>query len=291
MYNKYINLSNTNMEKHTGLNDWYAAEQQKWDDLSPDEAKQREYDQRRHRAVRIGQDAARLAARFDDPSGYRISEYWPPRSESSIDTDTVPLPIDTAPSPTIERDAERTPLTTEQAEQLLSYTDVLDDPSVALDYVRTNENAISYAKELVSLSENYGQIALVTFLDRVRSQYTAAVDHLGIDTSKYGKSITWPLWDLAKQSYLAKHPEQSSPEYTLVDLFDPAHQAEKITEISNRHLGYEFAQQYEQDHGVLDKAPRSERQKIKDLLANTPRNKSGQLPSWQLARLGELLNS
>lgn len=279
------------MEKYTGLNDWHAAEQHKWSDLPPGEAKRQEHDKRRRRAARIGEDAMRLAARFDDVSGVRTSDYWSPRPGASADTDTVPLPLDTASLPTIERDAERTSLTTSQAERLLSYADVLDDPTVALDYVRTDKNAISYTKELVSLSENYGQIALATFSHRVRSRYATSVDRLGIDTSEYGKSITWPLWDLAKQSYLAKHPEQSSLEYKLADPFDPAHQVEKIAEISNRHLGHEFARQYELDHSVLDKAPKSERQKIKDLLTDTPRNKSGQLPSWQLARLGELLNS
>lgn len=180
------------------------------------------------------------------------------------------------------------PVSTEEAVKLLSYADVLegDQAQSAIAYTEQNPAGQKYTEALIKMSEEVGTQEVLDTAASLRKLYTHEMEKLGLQSSKYGESLSWAVWDLAKQRYLAEHPEESDSEYTLGDPLAKDEAAAKVLDdIVDRHLGWEYAQQYQQDQTT----PATVRRAALHVIAHGERNASGQLRSKELTRLGRTL--
>lgn len=185
-----------------------------------------------------------------------------------------------------------------QAIELLSYGDVLEqsEKEAAEQWVKTSESGMKYAKELQAMINTRGEglDGILKIAQKLKEECLEDMKNLGIPPSKFAKSNTWSLWDMAKQHYFMTHPDERSAEYNGKNYmfpFDPLASGRmgigKRGEIIDRHLGWE-----------ADLAIREGRYKIEGLmkdvitpdimsvLQNGERNETGQLRSFELAKLG-----
>lgn len=132
--------------------------------------------------------------------------------------------------------------TVREVHQLFSYVDINGKENMDKEWMLTDPTAKVYTAELTALSAEYGQGAIRQLSDEIRADYKNVMEKLRFTPGEYtvGESESWSMWDIAKQSYLAKHPEESNSNYNLVSPLDPEHREEKIREISSRHIGWEF---------------------------------------------------
>ena len=117
------------------------------------------------------------------------------------------------------------------------------------------------------------------------------MQRMGLSPSPYTPSISWARWDIAKQYYLSKRPEESDPER--YHLGNPMEDQRVQDEIAYRHLGWEIhskwihdSEQKEIIHRKLSGKPSAEG--ILEIL-DMRTKEDGQLPSDQLAKLGRLM--
>lgn len=128
------------------------------------------------------------------------------------------------------------------ARKLLSYADIYGDEMVKTDYMVTNKSAVTYTQELIDISAEHSQEAVLDLQEEISDDYFKAVAEIGFERSSQSveSSRSWAIWDIAKQTYLERNSEESNENYKLADPFDPKHRAEKVREISSRHIGWEF---------------------------------------------------
>ena len=145
------------------------------------------------------------------------------------------------------------------------------------------ETATKYAHHLNQLTKESEWA-----IPRVKQQAKKVLDILGIPISPYGKSDSWAYWDLGKQQYYYEQNKYSEPKEDDPYTYAPA--VEKLDEISDRHVGWEF---YHAPQEVREQAF----QAIEDpyylartfeVLQNDPKA-DGQLASYEYAELGKVL--
>jgi hypothetical protein len=191
-----------------------------------------------------------------------------------------------------ETPSPETKVDLEKAVRLLSYSDVLPKQyqNDAIDAIKKGEATMEYAEELVNLYQKYGP---KTVEKLARDMVQFCVDVLkknNITPTIYAPSVSWALWDIAKQSYLAKHPDKSLPEY-VDSLEDPfalsAKGDKKRSEIRERHIGWEVMRRWDQGEvRAASLAPAAQQ-----ILTSGKRNETGQLRSYELAQLGHIISN
>lgn len=186
--------------------------------------------------------------------------------------------------------AEKNAVPLNTAVQLLSYWDmpISDERKAELEsYTLNSPNGRKYAQTLVELFAEYGIQTLQDFSLQAIDQMRDELDYRGLAPSMYGESISWFLWDVAKQAYYDRHPKEADPEYTIGN---PMVEISKLDEIVDRHLGWEIYSQYQAasnkeefitSHDLVD-------DKIRNLLIRQPKP-NGTLSSKDLAKLGALI--
>jgi hypothetical protein len=183
-----------------------------------------------------------------------------------------------------------TVIDTDEAIHLLSYSDVLPEQYQAdgLNAVKKGATTMNYAEELVNLYKQHGKQAVEKLARDMVGFCALILQKKNITPSIYAPSISWALWDIAKQSYFAKHPEESSLEYkdSLEDPFAlSAKGDEKRAEIRERHVGWEIMRRADQGEVRLADLPADAQQ----ILTSAERNETGQLRSYDLAKLGRVV--
>ena len=170
----------------------------------------------------------------------------------------------------------------------LSYQDA-DLPSEQLETMlrdaEDRETAEKYAHHLNQLPKE----EIDRVLPSIKGQTKKVLDTLGIPISPYGTSDSWAYWDLGKQQYYYEQNKDSEHEEG-----DPyrhyAPALEKVDEISERHIGWEFyhASSDVQEDVLASITDRDTLQIVYDCLQNEPKA-DGQIRSYQYARLGAAL--
>jgi len=170
----------------------------------------------------------------------------------------------------------------------LSYQDA-DLPSEQLETMlrdaEDRETAEKYAHHLNQLPKE----EIDRVLPSIKRQTKKVLDTLGIPISPYGTSDSWAYWDLGKQQYYYEQNKDSEHEEG-----DPyrhyAPALEKVDEISERHIGWEFyhASSDVQEDVLASITDRDTLQIVYDCLQNEPKA-DGQIRSYQYARLGAAL--
>lgn len=192
-----------------------------------------------------------------------------------------------------------------EAIRLLSYADVSATPGVApendqklqamMEYTRNSPNGLKYARELQRMVEKHGRGQVFKYANMMRARANKTIDQLGLVPSEYADSQSWALWDMAKQSYLTRHPNKSSDEYRLGDPMEDSNAGySKRSEIVNRHVGWEIAHAAEQgtfQPEDLEDLPQSDVERMRAIIDVGQRNETGQLRSHFLASLGRQAES
>ena len=145
---------------------------------------------------------------------------------------------------------------------------------------QNNANTPKYIRELDGLQKRFGIDKLKETAWDLGDELADEMRRIGLVTpSVYGRSISWAVWDLVKQSYLVKHPDESGDGYVLRDPLSSspgiAEAARKV--MVERQLGWEFDQ--------LRGPTIGSGTKYRDF----PRKPDGNLSSKDYARLGEML--
>jgi len=120
----------------------------------------------------------------------------------------------------------------------------------------------------------------------IKKSYIEAMEKIGLPSSQWGTTEKWIVWDLAKQTYLAEHPEESNEHYKLGDPFE---NQEVVKDIIDRHVGWEvlgYAKSNPNFITMLD-ATKNSFSEIHTLLNEGEKN--GKLPSYKLTELGNLV--
>jgi len=169
----------------------------------------------------------------------------------------------------------------------LSYQDA-DLPQEQLEVMLRDaegkETAEKYARSLNQLPQEEIDRAILS----LKGQTKKVLDSLGVPLSPYGQSDSWAYWDLGKQQYYFEQNKDREPDVD--DLYRYAPASEKLDEISDRHIGWEF---FRSSPEVRELAFES----IKDtnylarafeVLQSEPKA-DGQLESYKYAELGKLL--
>jgi hypothetical protein len=194
-------------------------------------------------------------------------------------------------------------LAQEHIDQLLGYWDVRkgtedeDNAIRSIEASKTDPNTIKYKETLQTVIEELGEDKVIGLATQLRDRLADEVDAIGLIPTIDAKSLTWAAWDLAKQRYYFDHPSESSDEYrdnrVGAKLGDPFAESEdgkrKLDEIVNRHLGWEFERAYKEKRLPREDIVDAYGSAVATIVEHGKRNKSGQLPSHQYARLGKLL--
>ena len=169
----------------------------------------------------------------------------------------------------------------------LSYQDA-DFPPEQLEAMLRDaegrEMAEKYAHHLNKLPKE----EIDRVLPSIKGQTKKVLNILGVPTSKYGQSDSWTYWDLGKQQYYYEQNRDTEPQEGNPYTYAPA--LEKVDEISDRHIGWEF---YHAPAETREKAFESIEDpyyltRVFDVLQNDPKA-DGQLPSHEYAELGKIL--
>jgi len=173
----------------------------------------------------------------------------------------------------------------------LSYQDAdlpKDAKRKALEWSQNTDSANRYARSLLELAQKENIVSVRKSARALLDTALAEAARIGIPVSPYGKSMTWAMWDIGKQSYFFNHPAENDPRY---DIGDPLTSEAKRNEIINRHLGWEA---YAVFHSKT--SPEWNRKVIQDEkfaraleLLNKPPKQNSTLSSRDLAELGKVL--
>lgn len=238
-----------------------------------------------------GMSRARFAELGGELASEQVAEQKP--ADAQLRSESVPPQPDLSGT---KFEGLHRPYTTPEAWQLLSYADIYGSNAANSEFMKTDHRAIRYTARLMVLSVRKGREAIEQLSDEVRADYQSVMDNYpNVDAGKnsVAKSVSWSMWDIAKQSAMAKDPKLSNSNYKLADPFDPVHRAEKVREMGSRHVGYEFwasslgkgtTKEYVAQH-----APENIRDELVILLEM--RNDRGRVPSYALTKIGELLRS
>ena len=169
----------------------------------------------------------------------------------------------------------------------LSYQDADLPPEqleVMLRDAEGRDTAEQYAHHLNHLPER----EVERVLPQIKGQTKKVLDVLGVPVSPYGKSDSWAYWDLGKQQFYYEQNKDSETEEGNPYRYAPA--LEKLDEMSDRHIGWEF---YHAPAEAREKAFKSIEDsyylaQVFEVLQNNPKA-DGQLASHEYAELGKVL--
>jgi hypothetical protein len=190
---------------------------------------------------------------------YQRPGYHPATADILPTEPPLPSPEQTE-APLASTESDNTDNIDGTALDLFSYADVI--PGALGE--STTPNARKYAHELVDMYQEVGGERLLGLANSMIQTTQALLSTVGVEGSPYSRSITWSLWDLAKQRYMSKHPATIAPEYRVRRLAaggqvdntsDPLHDTTKLWDIVDRHLGWEMQREMLEDRPPTDPAP------------------------------------
>jgi hypothetical protein len=192
---------------------------------------------------------------------------------------------------------DRAELTAAQAVNLLIYPDAplkKADHDAAVEHAMQGENIVYYAQELQNMSEEVGLDKVLELASTMRDAGVATTRALGIEPSPYARSVSWALWDMAKQRYTSKPEflEEAGPDYPYRDQTgDPLASPRVRRTIINRQVGWEIdthMQQPGENRYLFPIAHTPQETTINEIRRTGRRNGATQeLNSLDLARTGE----
>ena len=192
-------------------------------------------------------------------------------------------------------EAQTTGISPDEANDLLGYGDVDFTPEEAqlvADSEQDPEKSAQkrkYVDALINMAEQYGKDAVLQTAENIRNACFEELDRLGLQPSKFGRSITWALWDMAKQRRLFEYPTESHPDYELGNPMADDEWGAKIRQvIADRHVGWEYDAATGFGNAIDAVAPLGPESANRIILSGQ-RNDTNQLRSLEYSRLGATL--
>lgn len=192
----------------------------------------------------------------------------------------------------IEKEKE---VATEEVEDIITtYFSYQDSPNLTSEEKQEiikrsikNQSAIKYAKILLKLQEkdeleNYYMLSKSLFTRTFK-----LLSEFEIEPSQYSQSISWSMWDIAKQLYYLENPKKSNGNYILAD---PLEDEDKQEEIINRHIGWILTENIYNGNVdlLLNKIKNSSyTKKIIDYIIVRTNDETRSVSSHELATLGK----
>ncbi len=159
------------------------------------------------------------------------------------------------------------------------------DKKSMLERTIKSESANKYAKALQEIISTNPKEKIELIVSDMLTEAYDILKKIGVIGSPFLNSKTWAMWDIGKQYYFATHPDEADKRYEIVD---PLKSSEKITEIVDRHIGWEVYHAKNKEfmknfgkHPLYDK--------LSKFLEKAPKSSNGDLSSKDLARLGSLI--
>ncbi|MEN9920902.1 MAG: hypothetical protein RL538_795 [Candidatus Parcubacteria bacterium] len=174
--------------------------------------------------------------------------------------------------------------------EYLSYQDAVlpeEQRVQMLEWTKTADNAQRYAGSLENLFKHLDVETVRGLAERLQKTMIDVANSIDVPVSPFGKSITWAMWDIAKQEYFVEHPDESGAGYEVASPFESE---QKCEEIVNRQLGWEAYRAYQQDpsfKNLLDTKGIPNEARV--LLSKAAKESNGTLSSSDLALLGAAL--
>ncbi len=178
---------------------------------------------------------------------------------------------------------ERIPDSDELIERYLTYQDV--SPKEQNAESKVSESERKYAESLQSLAKTHGLKNVERVASRIKTEMKDAAAALNMPLTKYAESKSWAMWDIAKQHYFAEHPAENDPRYRIAE---PMTDADKQSEIRNRHLAWEAHTAYKHQKWGPKEVPESFKKEVERMLAQQTKPDE-QLTSAEFAALGAVL--
>jgi hypothetical protein len=158
-----------------------------------------------------------------------------------------------------------------------------------LEQTRSAEGAKKYSEALANASARGGIESVRNTAREMRDTMLVEANRLGIPVSPYGRSMTWAMWDIAKQSYFLAHPNENDPKYAIGN---PLESESKREEIIDRHIGWEAYAAFKQFPEYRDRITNDPKKaQALEFFKKSPKATSGSLSSSELAELGKLLRA
>ena len=208
-------------------------------------------------------------------------------SLENTQTDNISETIE-PPEPIEHRELTEEELT-DIVRQKLSYQDAELPPEHLEAMVRDAEDrsaAKEYARHLSTLPED----TVTKVVPIVKSRMQEVCDELNIPVSPYGRSDSWVYWDLGKQQYYFEQNRDLEPQDDNPYVYAPVLEKDKLNEIVDRHIGWEFyhAPPEVREQALAAISDSEYLGRAFEILQNEPKA-DGQLPSHQYAELGKVL--
>ena len=175
----------------------------------------------------------------------------------------------------------------------LSYGDAdleSEEKQNAIEQNLANPQAKKYATAMLELIGLHGSKKVKALAEKLHRECLMRLTKYGISPNPYTRSLSWAFWDMAKQYYFYTHTKEADENYSIADPFS----LEKQKEIVNRHVGWEAYNNRgptTKFHIGISKMPDSrEKAQILFLIRQKQSKPNGTLSSFDLAKLGALLN-
>jgi len=183
-------------------------------------------------------------------------------------------------------------------DKYLVYADVLPKYVGSPEYIQNslnNPTCRAYAAALKKLLDQ-DPANVHHRVTEIRRMYEEAIQTLELSTSKFGKSITWAYWDIAKQYHLSTHPTNVDRQRPYI-IDNPLTNDELAASISDRHLGWELYHAFKgsgEDWNLIARLNSTDPtyQEIKALLRKEPDSTGSperDLNSYDLSQIGKLV--
>ncbi len=149
-----------------------------------------------------------------------------------------------------------------------------------------------YAETLLEMRVKYTPQKVEKASTDIWVELNTLMKNIDLPMSPYTASKSWVLWDMAKQTYLAEHPSESTPDYTLGN---PMENEKICRQISDRHFGWELHRQYRSSADAMRKIDEAlqnspHAQRAQQLLNKAP-NSKGTIRSIELEVLGGVVRT
>lgn len=191
----------------------------------------------------------------------------------------------------IENVSDENALLDQIIKDYLSYQDAIEvedeEKNEIMQKQLNSPSAKRYAKVLLELKDQSLMPKVESVVREIFAKTITQLSSYEIDPNPLTYSASWAYWDLAKQIYYLRHPNQSNSNYLLAN---PLEDESKVQEIIDRHVGWEVYRQM--DSGKLDNFLNKNRhpiygKRVIDVMIHKANHKNEHMPSYKLAELGK----
>lgn len=147
-----------------------------------------------------------------------------------------------------------------------------------------NSSTTKYARVLIGFPIKNGANAVVRLARVLQGLFQSEMSKLHLEASAFGLSLSWAAWDVCKQYYFTKHPDESGPGYPVENPFSGR---ELQSQMINRQIGWELYRVYKDTAFLALDEDHPHREEIEHIFEQR-RKANGELSAKDYAEVGRL---